>query len=275
MDERAQLVISELKLLCSMYSQKELQFTDLNFYELILHGDDCCLKPFFNNSAIEFTLTELQSFMELNFNLSSTYPNTPPAVYARKSGFSKIDALNSKLREHIATLKLGLPMIIDILQWTVANFPANDTFDEAGDTTELLFSKGQKFTRLWIHSHHIYSKFKRKSLISLANDLKLNGFSLPGKPGVVCAEGPTEVCNRFLTEIRVWSWQKLTLRHREDWDANNNVQNSASSNWLKFKPFEEICFSDRMRDLQRFLLEHHCMDAFHWLFGLGGQSAAN
>ena len=46
----------------------------------------------------------------------------------------------------------------------------------------------QKMLRYWVYSHHIYSKVKRKDLQGLASDLRLTGFVLPGKPGVICVE---------------------------------------------------------------------------------------
>ena len=45
------------------------------------------------------------------------------------------------------------------------------------------------FSRMWIYSHHIYSKFKRRDIIAWANELTLNGFSMCGKPGMICVEG--------------------------------------------------------------------------------------
>ena len=46
----------------------------------------------------------------------------------------------------------------------------------------------QKMLRYWVYSHHIYSKVKRKDLQGLASDLRLTGFVLPGKPGVIAVE---------------------------------------------------------------------------------------
>ena len=53
----------------------------------------------------------------------------------------------------------------------------------------------QKMLRYWVYSHHIYSKVKRKDLQGLASDLRLTGFVLPGKPGVICVEVKNE--NKF------------------------------------------------------------------------------
>lgn len=53
------------------------------------------------------------------------------------------------------------------------------------------------FTRLWIYSHHIYNKQKRKYILEWSEELGLSGFSMPGKPGVVCVEGAQESCEEF------------------------------------------------------------------------------
>jgi len=45
------------------------------------------------------------------------------------------------------------------------------------------------FTRMWLYSHHIYSKYKRKDILNWATELKLHGFSMCGKPGIICLEG--------------------------------------------------------------------------------------
>lgn len=56
---------------------------------------------------------------------------------------------------------------------------------------------GETFTRLWIYSHHIYNKSKRKNILEWAKELQLTGFSMPGKPGVVCVEGLQAACEEF------------------------------------------------------------------------------
>jgi hypothetical protein len=48
--------------------------------------------------------------------------------------------------------------------------------------------EGEEFCRYWIYSHHIYSKVKRRSLQELAEQFRLSGFCLPGKPGIICVE---------------------------------------------------------------------------------------
>lgn len=53
------------------------------------------------------------------------------------------------------------------------------------------------FSRLWIYSHHIYNKVKRKNILEWSKELGLSGFSMPGKPGIVCVEGHQSACEEF------------------------------------------------------------------------------
>ncbi len=62
---------------------------------------------------------------------------------------------------------------------------------------EFLMQSKEIFTRIWIYSHHIYNKIKRKNILEWARELNLSGFSMPGKPGIVCVEGLQSACNEF------------------------------------------------------------------------------
>ena len=58
-------------------------------------------------------------------------------------------------------------------------------------------------TRLWVYSHHIYNKYKRKNILEWAKELSLSGFSMPGKPGVVCVEGRQSLCEEFWSRLAI------------------------------------------------------------------------
>lgn len=61
------------------------------------------------------------------------------------------------------------------------------------------------FSRLWIYSHHIYNKVKRKNILEWSRELGLSGFSMPGKPGIVCVEGPQPACEEFWSRyLKSW-----------------------------------------------------------------------
>jgi len=69
--------------------------------------------------------------------------------------------------------------------------------------------------RVWIHSHHIYNKHKRKFLVDTADQLSLSGFSCPGKPGFICVEGHEVDCDEYWARVRQLTWQKINLISKE------------------------------------------------------------
>ena len=119
------------------------------------------------------------------------------------------------------------------------------------------------FTRLWIYSHHIYNKTKRKNILEWSKELGLSGFSMPGKPGVVCVEGLQSTCEEFWSRylhwgyfsqlmlqpeallrcevynvsnlspppplrfrVKVLTWKKIMIRHREDIPLDGQCKDS-------------------------------------------------
>lgn len=76
-------------------------------------------------------------------------------------------------------------------------------------------------SRIWIYFHHIYSSKKRRFIVDLAGQLKLFGFCLSGKPGVICIEGNEAACDEFYMQIRSLAWQKMTVRKRENIEIFN------------------------------------------------------
>ena len=66
--------------------------------------------------------------------------------------------------------------------------------------------------RVWIYFHHVYSKRKRRHMVEWARAAKLNGFLLPGKPGVLCLEGDSLDVDLYVQRVRGLSWQKMSVR---------------------------------------------------------------
>lgn len=70
-------------------------------------------------------------------------------------------------------------------------------------------------SRIWIYSHHIYSKVKRQEIQDWGKELKLHGFSMPGKPGIICAEGFSCDVEEFWHRVRRMSWKKIGITEQE------------------------------------------------------------
>ena len=100
------------------------------------------------------------------------------------------------------------PCVVGIISWLQEHAPKyfnadkKDKTDTKSKASSARASKFEKFSRLWIYSHHIYSKIKRKNILDLAGELKLTGFCLPGKPGVICVEGDGELVSEWWYVVR-------------------------------------------------------------------------
>ncbi len=103
----------------------------------------------------------------------------------------------------------------------------------------------------------MYSKTKRRDLLSLASRLDLSGFSLVGKPCAICLEGAAEDCDSAWAAVRTWTWQRITLRKRED-----------GCQLRSFKRFHELVL-DSMAEFKDFLVRAGQEDVFAEIFGIG------
>ena len=143
----------------------------------------------------------------------------------------------------------------------------NDSKNETSDQTD----DGPVIVgRLWLYSHHIYSKIKRKNILDLSKENGLTGFCMPGKPGIVCLEGVLDICNDVWTIIKQWNWKKINVRCQED-EKTEDIDK-----FRKFDKFEEIGFvKGETRDYHmdmgeffKYLQSHNCEYMFKELFGI-------
>lgn len=186
---------------------------------------------------------------------------------------------------YINSLNIGDPCILSLINWLMENagnyFSSNSQTDDnninkAGESK----NNADTLCRMWIYSHHIYNKFKRKEIVESSEDLKLTGFSLPGKPGFICVEGYKKDCNEFFQHLKHMSWKKISLV-REETEESGEVD---LKKFRKFDDFCEVCFNVRrgpakeyhmdMGHFLKYLTEHDCAYAFQDLFGLEGQTSA-
>ena len=166
--------------------------------------------------------------------------------------------------------------LLSIVEWIRDNsgeyFPIPSTQDTG---TESVASTSTHFCRKWLYMHHIYSKTKRRNILSLASELGLTGFCLPGKPGVVCVEGEEEKTKEFYSILRRWNWKSITCR------KNEVVSDCDVQSHRKIEGFQELVFDTHGQrqthmDLGQFLeyLRDHQLDyMFKILFGVEGHSS--
>lgn len=259
--------ISEYEILKSMYpNPEEIILTDMDTLDHIhtfLEGQSD-----YTPSHLDFTVNLFVSGLKLEvcINLPSFYPEEEPDIFIRCNQLNRQQetSLNTELSNFIKSNHLGEVCVYTALSWVQENI---DTFNKTmvNKSTEQETSKNnleeEKFVRLWIYSHHIFNKKKREEIIKQAKDLSLTGFSLPGKPGIICIEGPESDCNLWWREIKSMAWKKIEIRKKEEFNpSEKNVHQ-------KFMKFEEIL----TRDSKHFakLMEHNGLSqVFNEFFGL-------
>lgn len=268
--------VCELETLHSIYP-KELTITD--------HGVLADINEFVKNPMqelprrLEYTIEILlnNGSIELLISLSSNYPKEKPEVYARSSFLSRTQQLllNQTLSDILEHQEENEPCIQALISWLQDNgenflTKSNKNLDKEFITKRR--NKDQKnssFTRFWIYSHHIYSKYKRKKIVDLAEANSLTGFCLAGKPGVICIEGALEDCDYCWQKIKSMSWQKILLKLVEE---EKNCKDMIDI-MRKFSNFQVILFttSGRHNDMSqvlKYLMEHKSQHVFKELFGI-------
>ncbi|KPP67866.1 RWD domain-containing protein 2B-like [Scleropages formosus] len=281
--EEAECQLSEIELLTSMFpGQEELVMVDqLALAELREYVEGTSQYP--PSSRPEFIIH--QKVGAVPFAISCTYvpsyPKVLPEIVVRctKLTRAQLAELHKDLITHLGETCQGEMCVLTALEWVrdnaqryISQSPSSATIpeDQAPGPPRVVF------TRLWIYSHHIYNKNKRKNILEWAKELGLSGFSMPGKPGVVCVEGPQPACEDFWARVKCLTWKRIMIRHRED--VLLDPQESLSS-MCRFTGFEEAIFDPRgsrgnhmdLGQLYQFLSERGCGDVFQLYFGIEGR----
>ncbi|XP_019750229.1 RWD domain-containing protein 2B isoform X1 [Hippocampus comes] len=227
----------------------------------------------------------------VDFILTCTYPPEYPSVVpeltVRCCGLSRAQQtqLHAGLKAHLADACLGDVCVLSALEWLRENLCA--FVDKSSSAPTPPACKGdaasppprEAFSRLWIYSHHIYNSTKRKNILEWAKELGLSGFSMPGKPGIVCVEGAQGACEEFWSRVKNLTWKRITIRHREDVGLRDTPSNQSIDSLRKFSGFEEAAFDPRgsrgnhmdLGLLYQFLEEKGCCDVFQMYFGVEGR----
>lgn len=286
--EEAEAQLAELDLLASMFpGESELVMNDqLALAEL----KDCVEKRttegrsskvyFTINVSLDIAEGEMAVF-SLACVLPFKYPAVLPEITVRSIVLSRSQQtqLNSDLTAYLQANCLGDVCILNATDWVREHGSGYVSRDAAPSPTPGSAAQPGDLilTRLWIYSHHIYNRCKRKSILEWAKELGLSGFSMPGKPGVVCVEGPQGACEEFWSRLRKLNWKRILIRHREDIPLEG--ANAELESQRKFLIFEEKVFSVNgargnhmdFGQLYQFLNASGCSESFQMLFGVEGQ----
>lgn len=190
---------------------------------------------------IKFNLSE-RIKCELSIFLPQLYPLYEiPMLTIRTDNLHKKqeDILKKAIEEHIHNnIDKTCPYIYQIIDWMQDNsekLVKEEEVPESKLKSKVL--KEERFERLWVYSHHIYSKNKRHDIIKLSKDYNLRGFMLSGKPGIMCFEGTQTNTQKCWREIKSWLWQKIKVVKIETLTISKNAED-----FYRFPLFHELLF---------------------------------
>ncbi|KAF9639168.1 hypothetical protein BFW01_g10065 [Lasiodiplodia theobromae] len=148
----------------------------------------------------------------LSFILSSqTYPaSSGPQVFLSFGSDVPNDSrrqLRAHLRDIVDRQEPGIEcvdLIIGDFRQTLDDFNASaqDDAQRAGQQASLNASQDQAL-RVVLWMHHLLATSKRRAIVQLSKELGLGGFSKPGYPGSVFAEGEATAVRTFVDELKV------------------------------------------------------------------------
>ena len=290
--EELEMQVSEILMLRSMFpKEEELQVDETSLIDAQdFISDNTKVKPQQLNFTVKVEL-ENHSLIELFCSFPHSYPRVKPESFVRSQVLTREaqKEINEDLGRYLSSLDCGELCVLPAIQWIQENGLVY-TDRRQSDVQELYQAEGSighkkkekpekkpgKFCRMWLYMHHIYSKTKRKVILEWSGDYRLTGFSLPGKPGVVCLEGNEDDVNDYFGRLRRLNWKKITCRHREAGDESLSFDEQR-----KFKGFDEIFFDvqgtrENHMDMGQFFqyLEKHDLGyIFQVLFGIEGKTS--
>lgn len=272
--DNLELQLAELEMLSSMYPRSE-EFKLLSAHAVSEFRDYLDGKCDVVSSSLDLNVKIRvdSGSVDLDVRLPHAYPSAPPDITLRTDCLDRAahTALTKETFEFVASLPSGSLVVADTVDWIRENFPR---FCTAAANPKEAAVNPLCFTRLWIVSHHIYNKNKRRLILECGKEGKLTGFCLPGKPGIICYEGPSVECLNAWSTIKNLTWQRIGLKHQEDVEL---VDGQDMSSLRKFDDFSEIAFNTKqnasrdhhmdMGEFAKFLNERGCEGVFEILFG--------
>lgn len=132
--------------------------------------------------------------MEISVTLPADYPAVEPEIFVRSELLDKHQQamLNKQVHDYISQLERGEICIYSAVSWLQEN--AHRFKQENIPQSSRSEPKSDTLVRLWIYSHHIYNSTKRKNISAWACQHGCTGFTLPGRPGIICLEGLEDDC---------------------------------------------------------------------------------
>ncbi|XP_071452663.1 RWD domain-containing protein 2A [Hetaerina americana] len=283
LEEMLRLQLSEYEMIQSMFPNAgELCIDDYSIIADINEFLDgrCTAFP----QCLDYTLNlQLEKIkLEVYVNLPHEYPAVEPDIFVRSEKLNRDQqhSLNKDLAAFVKTLDRGDICVLQAISWLQESYEQYFKIEEVVMPVLRLDDIDTQFARLWIYSHHIFSKIKRREILDLSHEYDITGFCLPGRPGIICIEGLSRNCEEWWARIKHLNWKKIMCRKKEIETIGNPDECKALR---KFTTFEEVSFvgeknSSKGRNghmdmgaLLRYLDSHQCAHAFRDYFGIDGK----
>lgn len=232
--------LEEYELLKSIYSMPGEFHTDSPYLVSDIQEYLSGNRPMINEKLdfrIKVQLTDKVK-MELSIMLGQLYPTLdPPTFIIRTDTLSKTqETLVKRAIEKFIETEVDKtePYIYQIISWLQDNLDKIVKQKKEAIDEDLEEMQPEKLQRVWVWSHHIYSKIKRQNIIKLCKNGEISGFMWPGKPGVICLEGTADNTEEVIRNIKSWQWQKIKIVKVE------TRENDVDGKFYRFNGFEEI-----------------------------------
>lgn len=181
--------LDEIDLLSSIYCNpgefKVLDYSTIPEISDYVKEKSSCL-----SSNLEFivTITSEDNYkVEVRIELPHLYPlMEPPGITIKSNNYNRVQesAIKTLLQEFIETeCDKSDSYIFQIISWIQENLQrfseltkGNNESTNAAKKSSNKIHEIPELERLWIYSHHIKSKTKRKNILQTAKELALTGF---------------------------------------------------------------------------------------------------
>ncbi|XP_059141830.1 RWD domain-containing protein 2A-like [Physella acuta] len=289
--EGLELQLAEVEMLTSMYpSPGEFVLDDPTTLEVVkaVVSGDLELEDLENRLGFMVKISvqnENKSLqVELVCDLPHEYPFVKPQIFVRapdicRERHKKLrEDLNKEL-ENLQEGEIGIGILVEWLRerlYTELQHLSDFSTSDGKNDKKVAGPGRDTMSRMWIYSHHIYSKAKRQEIQDWGKELKLHGFSMPGKPGIICAEGFSCDVEEFWHRVRRMSWKKIGITEQEEIPMPEKPEDI--SKVYKFDPFFELVLDARggkgreyhmdLGQFSKYLEQHNCAHIFNIFFGL-------
>eukprot|EP00730_Choanoeca_flexa_P002968 TRINITY_DN11248_c1_g1_i1.p2 TRINITY_DN11248_c1_g1~~TRINITY_DN11248_c1_g1_i1.p2 ORF type:complete len:284 (+),score=24.86 TRINITY_DN11248_c1_g1_i1:326-1177(+) len=269
-------LLDELELLRSMLTTKELTIDSdildrIEANPKLVSGIICTIHLHVTGEETS------KGICDIIADISRDYPERLPAIRVRSSMLRNEAAarLCNDLQTHLNAEFTGEQCLFEIFSWTQQHLA--DYTQATGPDPPLPYTQSHDrpltIMREYVYFHHIYNMTKRKNIVSWARQAGLHGFSVCGKPGLLCAEGPEESVKEYILRLRKLSWQKMQSKavffatcEGPDWTCS-----------ARYPPFEELVLDAHgtrgnhanMGQVRAFLEEHDDGEVFKAIFSIG------